>query len=51
MQYSINTARMRILQKRIGWLELHRYIFARQCFFLLGLERPNICVEKGLGDI
>ena len=47
LHYSINTARMRILKNRIGLLELHRYIFARECYFLYGLGRPASCVEKG----
>lgn len=34
LQYSINSVRMRILKSEIGLLELKRYVFARQMFFL-----------------
>ena len=35
LHYSINSVRMRILKSEIGLLELKRYVFARQMFFLL----------------
>lgn len=50
--YSINLARMKILQKKMSVLELHRYVFARQMFFLIAyLERPVSCAEKALAFI
>jgi hypothetical protein len=51
LAYSINIARKRILEKRIGWLELSQYVFSRQCYFLLKQDKPAMCAEKGLGNI
>jgi hypothetical protein len=46
--YSINLARMKILKNKMSLLELHRYVFARQMFFLITLQRPVNCAQKGL---
>jgi hypothetical protein len=46
--YSINLARMKILKSKLSILELHRYVFARQMFFLITLQRPVHCAQKGL---
>lgn len=46
--YSINLARMKILKNRMSLLELHRYVFARQMFFLITLQRPVQCAQKAL---
>lgn len=46
--YSINLARMKILKNKMSLLELHRYVFARQMFFLITLQRPVHCAQKGL---
>lgn len=49
LSYSINQMRMRVLKTRTSTLELHKYIFARQMFFLLLLSpiRLQDYVEKG----
>ena len=39
---------MKILKNKMSILELHRYIFARQMFFLITLRRPIQCVQKAL---
>lgn len=44
--YSINLARMKVLKSKMNLLELYRYIFARQMFFLVTLHRPVQCAEK-----
>lgn len=44
--YSINLARMKILKSKLSALELHRYVFARQIFFLIALQRAPICALK-----
>lgn len=46
--YSINLARMKILKNKMSLLELHRYVFARQMFFLITLQRPVQCAQKAL---
>mmetsp|Transcript_12246 Transcript_12246/g.18546 ORF Transcript_12246/g.18546 Transcript_12246/m.18546 type:complete len:1341 (+) Transcript_12246:602-4624(+) len=48
LTYSINHSRMKVLKNRISILELHHYVFARECFFLLSLGRPAACAEKGM---
>lgn len=49
LSYSINQMRMRVLKTRTSTLELHKYVFARQMFFLLLLTplRLQDYVEKG----
>jgi hypothetical protein len=44
--YSINIARMKVLKGKMSLLELYRYIFARQMFFLVTMHRPVDCAEK-----
>jgi hypothetical protein len=44
--YSINQARMRVLKNKIGVLELCRYVFCRQFYFLSTLGKLVACAEK-----
>jgi len=46
--YSINTSRMKILKNKMGVAELHRYLFARQMFFLTILKNATNFAQKGL---
>ena len=46
--YSINASRMKVLKNKVSVLELNHYVFARECFFLFGLNRLSLCAEKGL---
>ncbi len=45
--YSINEARIKLLKNKMSLLELHRYIFSRQFYFLQLLDKPMTCAEKG----
>ena len=49
--YSINTSRMKILKNKMGVAELHRYLFARQMFFLTILKNATSFAQKGLAFI
>jgi hypothetical protein len=51
LSYSINLARMRIVQNKISLIELNKYIFSRQIHFLIELDKPLLCAEKGLSFI
>lgn len=44
--YSINMARMKILKNKMTLLELHRYVYARQMYFLILLQRPIQCAQN-----
>jgi hypothetical protein len=44
--YSINQARMRVLKNKIGLLELYRYVFCRQFFFLSSMGKLSVCADK-----
>jgi len=46
--YSINSSRMKILKNKMGVAELHRYLFARQMYFLSILRNPTNFAQKGL---
>eukprot|EP00981_Chlorochromonas_danica_P003729 scaffold686_cov177-Ochromonas_danica.AAC.13 len=47
--YSINLSRMKILRNKMSLLEYHRYLYARQIFFLVQLQRPVQCATKSRG--
>lgn len=47
LNYSINASRMKILKNKMGMAELHRYLFARQMFFLASLKNPINFAQKG----
>lgn len=51
LAYSINVARTKILKNKISPLELHRYVFARQFYFLVILDKPVNCAEKGFNFV
>lgn len=44
--YSMNVARMKVLKSKMSLRELYRYVFARQMFYLVSLQRPVECVIK-----
>lgn len=46
VSYSINLARMKVLKSKLSILELNRYVFARQMYFLVTMQRPLDCAEK-----
>lgn len=46
VSYSINLSRMKILRNKMSLLEYHRYLYARQIFFLVQLQRPVQCATK-----
>ena len=48
LHYSINNSRMKVLKNKSSMLELYHYVFARECFFLFGLNRLSLCAEKSL---
>lgn len=48
MAYSINNSRMKVLKNKVSMLELKQYVFARECFFLFGLNRLTLCAEKAV---
>lgn len=48
LAYSINIARMKILRCKLNFLEVHRYIFAREMYFLLALQRPVDFARKAM---
>jgi hypothetical protein len=48
LAYSINNSRMKVLKNKVSMLELQQYVFARECFFLLGLNRLSLCAEKAV---
>jgi hypothetical protein len=45
--YSMNAARTKILKNKVSIWELYRYVFSRQFFLLLQLNKPLGCCEKG----
>ena len=51
LQYSINHARMKVLKNKLSKLELHQYIFARECYFLFSLGKASACAERGVSFI
>ena len=46
--YSINSSRMKILRNKMSVAELHRYLFARQMYFLACLKNTVQSAQKGM---
>ena len=49
--YSINEARIKLLKNKMSLLELQRYVFSRQFYFLQMLDKPVTCAEKGFAYV